>query len=105
MRILLNSAGRRCAAVGPSSRSVPSVAKTLDFATVIGVTQNQAIACCKILLHNGGMKREVAIARLKPFERRLREQGVSALYLFGSVASSGSCKGNQGVEVMRICCA
>lgn len=32
------------------------------------------------------MKRDVAIARLRPFESRLREQGVSALYLFGSTA-------------------
>lgn len=32
------------------------------------------------------MKREVALARLKPLEQRLRQQGVSALYLFGSTA-------------------
>lgn len=32
------------------------------------------------------MKREMALARLKPLEQRLRQQGVSALYLFGSTA-------------------
>ena len=32
------------------------------------------------------MKRDVAIAKLKPFEHRLRERGVEALYLFGSTA-------------------
>ena len=32
------------------------------------------------------MKREVALARLKPFESHLRERGISALYLFGSTA-------------------
>ena len=32
------------------------------------------------------MKRNVALARLKPFEHRLRERGISALYLFGSTA-------------------
>lgn len=32
------------------------------------------------------MEREVALARLRPLEQRLRQQGVSALYLFGSTA-------------------
>lgn len=32
------------------------------------------------------MKRDVALARLKPYERRLRERGISALYLFNSTA-------------------
>jgi uncharacterized protein len=32
------------------------------------------------------MKREVAVAKLKPFERHLRERGIKALYLFGSTA-------------------
>lgn len=32
------------------------------------------------------MKREVALAKLRPLEQRLRRQGVSALYLFGSTA-------------------
>lgn len=32
------------------------------------------------------MEREVALARLRPLEKRLRQQGVSALYLFGSTA-------------------
>ena len=32
------------------------------------------------------MRKAEAIARLKPFERRLRERGISALYLFGSTA-------------------
>ena len=35
------------------------------------------------------MKRDVALARLKPYERRLRERGISALYLFGSTARDG----------------
>ena len=32
------------------------------------------------------MKRDIALTRLKPFERRLRERGIDALYLFGSTA-------------------
>ena len=32
------------------------------------------------------MKREVALAKLRPLEQRLRQQGVTALYLFGSTA-------------------
>ncbi len=32
------------------------------------------------------MKREVALSRLKPYEHRLRQRGISALYLFGSTA-------------------
>ncbi|MFT3968459.1 MAG: nucleotidyltransferase domain-containing protein [Sphingobium sp.] len=32
------------------------------------------------------MKKADAIARLKPLEHRLRERGISALYLFGSTA-------------------
>lgn len=32
------------------------------------------------------MDKAAALARLKPFEHRLRERGVSALYLFGSTA-------------------
>jgi predicted nucleotidyltransferase len=32
------------------------------------------------------MERDVALARLRPFERRLRERGINALYLFGSTA-------------------
>jgi predicted nucleotidyltransferase len=32
------------------------------------------------------MRRDIALAKLKPFERRLRERGISALYLFGSTA-------------------
>ena len=32
------------------------------------------------------MKKTEAISRLKPFERRLRERGIEALYLFGSTA-------------------
>jgi uncharacterized protein len=32
------------------------------------------------------MKRETALARLKPLERDLRKRGVNALYLFGSTA-------------------
>ncbi|MEG8222244.1 nucleotidyltransferase domain-containing protein [Sphingomonas sp. HH69] len=32
------------------------------------------------------MKKAEAITRLKPFERRLRERGINALYLFGSTA-------------------
>lgn len=37
-------------------------------------------------MHNGTMKKAEAIARLKPFERRLRARGINALYLFGSTA-------------------
>lgn len=32
------------------------------------------------------MRKAEAISRLKPFERRLRERGINALYLFGSTA-------------------
>ena len=32
------------------------------------------------------MKKDAALAKLRPFERRLRERGISALYLFGSTA-------------------
>ncbi len=32
------------------------------------------------------MRRDAALARLRPLERELRRQGLSALYLFGSVA-------------------
>ena len=32
------------------------------------------------------MKRHEAITRLQPLERRLRAQGINALYLFGSTA-------------------
>jgi uncharacterized protein len=32
------------------------------------------------------MKRAIALARLRPLEQRLRQQGVTALYLFGSTA-------------------
>jgi predicted nucleotidyltransferase len=32
------------------------------------------------------MRKAEAITRLKPFERRLRERGINALYLFGSTA-------------------
>jgi uncharacterized protein len=32
------------------------------------------------------MNKAVALARLKPFELRLRERGITALYLFGSTA-------------------
>ncbi len=32
------------------------------------------------------MKKAEAITRLKPLERRLRERGINALYLFGSTA-------------------
>lgn len=32
------------------------------------------------------MKKAEAISRLKPLERRLRERGINALYLFGSTA-------------------
>lgn len=36
------------------------------------------------------MKRDVALARLKFYEHRLRERGISALYLFGSTARDES---------------
>ena len=35
-------------------------------------------------MHNDAMKKIEAISRLKPLERRLRERGIMALYLFGS---------------------
>lgn len=38
------------------------------------------------LWQNKSMKRDIALARLRNFERHLRQQGVSALYLFGSTA-------------------
>lgn len=37
-------------------------------------------------MHNAGMKKAEAIARLKPFEHRLRKRGIESLYLFGSTA-------------------
>ncbi len=37
-------------------------------------------------MHNGAMEKAEAIIRLKPFEHRLRERGINALYLFGSTA-------------------
>ena len=36
--------------------------------------------------HNTPMKRDAALARLRPLEQALRSQGLSALFLFGSVA-------------------
>ncbi len=36
--------------------------------------------------YNRFMKRDVALDRLRPFEFRLRERGINALYLFGSTA-------------------
>jgi hypothetical protein len=44
------------------------------------------LAFCAALCELDFMKKEVALARLKPLEHRLRQQGVSALYLFGSTA-------------------
>lgn len=44
------------------------------------------LASCKRLCENAIMKRDVVLARLRPLEQRLRQQGVSALYLFGSTA-------------------
>ena len=44
------------------------------------------IARCRHILHNRAMKRDAALAMLKPFEPRLRARGISALYLFGSTA-------------------
>lgn len=38
------------------------------------------------LLQNGAMNRETALAQLRPMENDLRRQGLSALFLFGSVA-------------------
>jgi predicted nucleotidyltransferase len=40
------------------------------------------------------MKRELALAKLKPLEQRLRQQGVSALYLFGSTARGQADEGS-----------
>ncbi len=36
------------------------------------------------------MKKDMALAKLRPFEPRLRERGISALYLFGSTARDES---------------
>jgi uncharacterized protein len=45
-----------------------------------------AVALGGKLLHYNGMKRDTALARLKPFEPALRQRGINALYLFGSTA-------------------
>lgn len=45
------------------------------------------------------MRREVALSRLKPFERRLREQGIGALYLFGSTAR-GEASDDSDVDLL-----
>lgn len=37
-------------------------------------------------MHGAGMRREVALDRLKRCETRLRERGVRSLFLFGSTA-------------------
>ena len=39
---------------------------------------------------NLSMKRDVAPARLKSYEHRLRKRGISTLYLFGSTARDES---------------
>jgi predicted nucleotidyltransferase len=49
-------------------------------------TDSQQIARAMGLVHSGTMRKAEAISRLKPFERRLRERGIKALYLFGSTA-------------------
>jgi predicted nucleotidyltransferase len=54
-------------------------------AGMVGMAHHQ-IARYKRLVHNGAMKKAEAISRLKPFEHRLRERGINALYLFGSTA-------------------
>ena len=43
-----------------------------------------------ILPQNVSMKRDVALAKLRPFEDRLRARGIRALYLFGSTARDES---------------
>jgi uncharacterized protein len=45
-------------------------------------------------VHIRDVDQAVAIARLRPFERRLRERGVSALYLFGSTARAEAHTGS-----------
>jgi uncharacterized protein len=45
-----------------------------------------SIARSNKLLHQQPVKRDLALARLKPFEPRLRQRGINALYLFGSTA-------------------
>lgn len=57
-----------------------------DSCAGLGRIAHHQIACCRRLVHNGAMKKAEAISRLKPFERRLRERGINALYLFGSTA-------------------
>jgi uncharacterized protein len=45
------------------------------------------------------MNREIAISRLKPFEPRLRERGVTSLYLFGSTAR-GDARADSDVDLV-----
>lgn len=45
------------------------------------------------------MRRETALARLRPLEPEIRRQGVSALYLFGSVARDEADEGSD-VDVL-----
>lgn len=45
-----------------------------------------SLARSAILPQNYGVKRSVALQKLKPLETSLRARGVSALFLFGSVA-------------------
>jgi uncharacterized protein len=45
------------------------------------------------------MNREFAISRLKPFESRLRERGVTSLYLFGSTAR-GEAQTDSDVDLL-----
>jgi len=40
------------------------------------------------------MERQIALARLRPLEPALRRQGLSALYLFGSVARGDARAGS-----------
>lgn len=49
------------------------------------VAKSKACAACNAV-QNKDMKREAALAQLRPLEETLRRQGLSALYLFGSVA-------------------
>jgi predicted nucleotidyltransferase len=45
------------------------------------------------------MKREIALAHLRPLEQRLRQRGVSALYLFGSTARDDA-KDNSDLDLV-----
>ena len=48
------------------------------------------------------MEREVALARLRPLEQKLRQQGMTALYLFGSTARGEADAKTQALQITRM---